>query len=109
MSQNHIAITQLAQLGFADKIAQESQGNAEAVRQAAQQAAPEALKQQKNSVPETNASEKGRKLKSEKDGRESGGSGFRNTGQRRENRPSPGGEEGANGSPWSGNILDLKV
>lgn len=108
MSQTNIAITQLAQLGFADKVAQETQGNSEAMRQTAQQVAADILKQQKDSIEETQPSEKGRKLKSEKDGQEGGG-GARDKGQRRKGEPPPEEAESAPGTPWAGNILNLKV
>jgi len=107
MSQNIVA-TQLAQLGFADRIAQETQGNAEAARQAAQQAAPEALKQQKDAVAATEDSEKTRKLKSEKDG-EGGRNDSPGNRRHRKGDASPEEAESTPDSPWAGNILNLKV
>lgn len=108
MSQNNIVVTQLAQLGFADRIVQETQGNAEAARQAAQQAAPEALKQQKEAVAGTEDTEKSRKLKSEKDG---GGGKSDFPGNRRHGKGGapPEEQESAPENPWAGNILNLKV
>ena len=107
MSQTNIAITQLAQLGFAERIAQEAQGHPEIARQAAQQIAPEALKQQKDTVGETENTQKSRSVKAEKDGKGNGG----NAGQerRRKGEPPPSEDEAAANSPWAGNIVNMKV
>lgn len=108
MGQTNIVITQLAQLGFADRIAQEAQGNAEAARQAAQQAAPEALKKRKDSIEKTEDAESSRAIKAEKDGK--GGQGGATRKQRRKGTPPPGEDAcSAADSPWSGNIVNLKV
>lgn len=108
MSQTNIVVMQLAQLGYADRIAQETQGNAEAARQAAQQAAPEALKQQKDAVAATEDTEKSRKLKSEKD--DSGGKNDSPDSRRQGKGGAPPEEtESQPESPWAGNILNLKV
>ena len=108
MSQINIPVTQLAQLGFADRIAHEAQGHPEVARQAAQQAAPEVLKQQKDTVVETQSSEAARKLKAEKDGK-GGGQGDTGAKERRQGEPPPEEAESAPNTPWAGNILNLKV
>ena len=108
MSQTNMVVTQLAQLGFADRIAHEAQGHPEIARQAAQQAAPEILKQQKDSVGETEDTEAARKLKSGKDrqgGRERRGG---SSGKRRQENGTPESPSVPN-TPWAGNILNLKV
>ncbi len=107
MSQTNIAVTQLAQLGFADRIAQEAQGHPEVARQAAQQTAAETLKQQKDSVAKMEEPEAAKALKPEKDGK--GGRGNSGKQQRRKGEPPPEEAEGAAGTPWAGNIVNLKV
>ncbi len=108
MSPINIPVTQLAQLGFADRIAHEAQAQPELARQAAQQAMPEILRQQKDSVVETQNSEASRKLKAEKDGKDGGqgGSGMQN---RRQGEAPPEEAESAPNTPWAGNIVNLKV
>lgn len=108
MSQTNIAMTQLAQLGFADRMAHEAQGHPEIARQAAQQAAPEILKQQKDSVGETEDAEASRKVKAEKDSRRGGRDGSSGR-RRRKGEPPPEDAPSAPGTPWAGNILNLKV
>lgn len=108
MSQTNIPITQLAQLGLAERIVQEAQAHPEVNRQAAQQAAPQELKKQRTSVEKTDDSKGSRSVKAEKDGRNPSGGG--NAGSGRKNGSSP--EEEAEGTaiaPWSGNIVNVKV
>lgn len=107
MSQTNIVVTQLAQLGFADRIAQETQGNLEAARQAAQQAAPEALKKQKDSVEKPEDAESARAVKAEKDGK--GGQGDSERKRHRKGESPPEETDSPAGSPWAGNIVNLKV
>lgn len=110
MSQTNIVITQLAQLGYADRIAHEAQGHPEIARQVAQQAAPEILKQQKDAVGETEDAEAARKLTSEKDGK-GGQSGRDGSSGKRRRKGEPPSEEtpSAPNTPWAGNILNLKI
>lgn len=107
MSQTNIAITQLAQLGLAERIAQEMQGHPEVTRQAAQHAASEALKQQKESIGKTEDTATSRSIKADKDG--SGGNKGALQDGRRKGEPPP--EEGGaqSSAPWSGNIVNVKV
>ena len=107
MSQTNIPIIQLAQLGFADRLALEAQ-HPELARQAAQQAAPEALKQQKDTIGETESTNKARALKPEKDGKGAGGEGDGKK-RRRKGESLPEDVESTPDSPWAGNILNLKV
>lgn len=109
MSQTNIVVTQLAQLGFADRIAHEAQGHPEIARQAAQEAATEALKQQKESVAGTEETGKSRKLKSEKDGEGGGKDASGQQKRQRQGEPPPEEPENSATSPWAGNILNLKV
>lgn len=106
MSQN-IAITQLAQLGLAERIVQEAQGHPEVLREAARQATPEALKQQRASVEKTDDTAKSRNVKAEKDGGNKGQSG---EGERKKKKaPFADDTESTPDTPWAGNILNLKV
>ncbi len=107
MSQINIPVTQLAQLGFADRIA-EAQEHPELARQATQQAMPEVLKQQKDSVVETQNSEATRKLKAEKDGKD-GGQGGAGKQNQRQGGTQPEEAESVPNTPWAGNILNVKV
>ncbi len=107
MSQINIPVTQLAQLGFADRIAYEAQEHPEHARQAAQQAMPEVLRQQKDSVVESQNSEAMRKLKAEKDGK-GGGQGESGKQNQRQGGPPEDAESSPN-TPWAGNIVNLKV
>ena len=107
MSQINIPSTQLAQLGFADRIAYENHGQAEIARQTAQLITPEALKQQRDMVSDSEKSEKNRALKSEEDGR--GGQGTFGDQRRQQKGSSTGESEESSPSPWSGNILNVKV
>lgn len=112
MSQTNIAITQLAQVGLAERIAQETQGHPEVLRQAAQQSAPQELKHQKDAVGETERSETPRGIKADKDGK-GGRDGGKRGGKRGPGRGPDGGpdgdRDGAANTPWAGNILNLKV
>jgi hypothetical protein len=108
MSQINIPVTQLAQLGFADRIAHEAQGHPEVARQVLQQAMPEVLKQQKDSIVATQDSEAARKLKAEKDGRD-GKQGDSGAKGQRQGEPPPEEAESVPNTPWAGNILNLKV
>jgi hypothetical protein len=108
MSQINIPVTQLAQLGFADRMAHQAQEHPEVARQAAQQVAPEALRQQRDSVVATQDSEAARKLKAEKDGK-GGGRGDSGKKSRRRGGSPPEETESAPDTPWAGNILNLKV
>ncbi|MCC8193908.1 MAG: hypothetical protein LIP28_04610 [Deltaproteobacteria bacterium] len=107
MSQINIPVTQLAQLGYADRIAHEAQGQPEIARQTAQQAAPEALKQQKDAIAEPEKTAKNRALKSEKDGHGGGASG--DTPRRRGEPPPEEQPDSSPDTPWAGNIVNLKV
>ena len=107
MSQTNIAITQLAQVGLAERIAQENQGHPEVSRQAAQQTAPQELKNQKDTVAQSEHSEETRGVKAEKDGRKGGG---RREDKKRDTRSaSPEEPQSVANTPWAGNILNLKV
>ncbi len=108
MSQTNIVVTQLAQLGFAERIAHEAQGHSEIARQAAQQAAPEILKQQKDSVGEPEEAEAARKVKPGKGG-QGGGRGGTTHKRRRKGQPPPEESPSEPNTPWAGNILNLKV
>lgn len=107
MSQTNIPITQLAQLGFAERIAHETQGHPEIARQMAEHASVQELKRQKESIAKTEDSEAARTIKADKDG---GGAG-RDAGREksRKNSPETPEEEPATPSPWAGNIVNLKV
>ena len=110
MSQTNIVITQLAQLGLAERVAQEMQSHPEVTRQAAQQAAPEVLKQQNDSVAKNEDAESSRKVRAKKDG----GEGRENAQERKRRKAArPPAESGVAGesvtAPWAGNIVNLKV
>ncbi|CAK7063978.1 MAG: hypothetical protein DELT_01556 [Desulfovibrio sp.] len=107
MSQTNIPITQLAQLGLAERIAQEMQGHPEVVREAARQAAPEALKQQRESIEKTEDTSKSRNIKADKDGGNRGRSG--NDAKEKKKAPFADDTESAPETPWAGNILNVKV
>lgn len=110
MSQTNIAITQLAQVGLAERIAQETQGHPEVLRQAAQQSAPQELKQQKDAVGEAERPETSRGVKADKDGKGGKDGGGKRGEKRGAKRGGPDGErENAANTPWAGNILNLKV
>lgn len=105
MSQN-IAVTQLAQLGLAERIAQEMQGHPEVVREAARQATPDALKQQRASVEKTEDTARSRNVKAEKDGGNKGQGG----GERKKKKaPFADDTESTPDTPWAGNLLNIKV
>ena len=109
MSQtNNIAVTQLAQLGLAERIAQETQGHPESTRHAGEQAALLALKQQKDSVGATQDSESSRGVKTKKEGGEPRG-GTRDRKRRHKDDSSPEEDEDNASSPWAGNIVNFKV
>lgn len=108
MSQTNIAVIQLAQLGFADRIAQEAQGQPEIARLTAEHAAAEALKKQKDTVAETEQSGASRMVKAKKDG---GGADSRRR-ERRQREPDSEQrewEDDSSPSPWAGNIVNMKV
>lgn len=107
MSQTNIPITQLAQLGLAERIVQEAQGHPEVTREAAQQLAPQALKRQKDSVGETENTEASRSIKARKDGK-GGRQDARRHGRRKGEPPPEESETGAS-TPWAGNIVNVKV
>lgn len=107
MSQN-IAVTQLAQLGLAERFAQEAQGHPEVLREAARQTTPEALKQLRESVEKTENAAKSPKVKTEKDG----GGKSRDENGKRKRKKAPGAGSAARSapdSPWAGNLLNLTV
>ena len=109
MSQTNIAITQLAQVGLAERIAQETQGHPEVTKQAAQQAAPETLKRQEARVAESEKSKNARIIKEEKDRQNASSQGNSNGRKKyspKEEEPKTGTNSGI---PWSGNILNVKV
>ncbi len=110
MTQTNVAITQLLQVGMAERMAQEAQAHPEVVRLAAQQAAPEALRQQNAIVPQTEEAEGTRRIRSRGGGGGKGGPG----GRRRQGKPpDPEGQEpgteNAAATPWAGNIVNIKV
>ena len=107
MSQINIPSTQLAQLGFADRIVHETQGQAEIARQTTQLAMPEVLKQQRDTVVKSEKSEENRSVKPEKDGK--GAQSSLGDKQPRQGSASQEGAEASPSTPWAGNILNLKV
>ena len=107
MSQTNIAITQLAQLGFADRIAQETQGHPEIARHTAEHAAIQELKRQKDTIAKTEDSEASRTIKARKEGGGSGKDARRE--KQRKSSPETPEEEPGTPSPWAGNIVNLKV
>lgn len=107
MSQNNIAIIQLAQVGLTERVAQEQQSRPEIAQQAAQQAAPELLKKQQSTVGETEKSKSSSTIRPEKDGQNASGHG--ETGDRKRKEEEPDEEPSAAASPWAGNILNVKV
>lgn len=106
MSQTNIAITQLAQLGLTERIAQEMQGHPEILRESARQATPEALKQQRESVAKADNAEKSRKAQVGDEG--GGGRSGHHPGEKRK-APFRDDAERAPETPWAGNILNIKV
>ena len=108
MSQTNIAITQLAQVALTERVAQEMQGHPEVVRQAAEQATPAALKQQRESVEKTEDSEASRSVKAKKRDARSGGHAGGGK-ERKKNEPDQEEGESATKAPWAGNIVNLKV
>ncbi len=111
MSQTNVAITQLLQVGLTERIAQEAQAHPEVVKQAAQQAAPEILRQQNSTVPKTDDAESSRKIKSRDGGRQrSGADGRRRKHFAAAEQAEPESETSpAADTPWAGNIVNLKV
>lgn len=108
MSQTNIPITQLAQLGLAERIVQEAQGHPEVAREAAQQMTPQALKQQKSTVGATEKAESARSLKAQKDGK-GGRQGAGQDARRRGGEPPPEEDDAGASKPWAGNIVNVKV
>ena len=114
MSQHNIAITQLVQVGMAEKVAQETQGHPEVQRQAAQQLTPEMLRQQNAAVPTAEESEGARKAGARQVGeRQGGGRGGarRRARQRAKQAEAAAAPEEAAPVPsgWTGNIVDINV
>ncbi len=111
MSQTNVAITQLVQANLTERIAQEAQAHPEVVKQAAQQAAPEALRQQNSTVPKTDDAEGARKIKlreRERD-RQRHGAG-RRRGKKNAGETQAEGPDAENTpTPWAGNIVNIKV
>lgn len=107
MSQTNIPITQLAQLGFAERIAQETQGHPEIVRQMAEHASVQELKRQKDTIAEAERSKGSRAVKDKKDG-DASRKDAKGERQRKDSPETPE-EEPAAASPWAGNIVNLKV
>lgn len=106
MSQTNIAITQLAQVGYAERIALETQAQPEVARQAALQAAPEELKKLRDAVAETEEFDGARTIRGEKNRQGGQGGGYaggrRHAGSEQE-------EEAAQNTFLAGNILNLRV
>ena len=110
VTQSNIAITQLVQVGLAEKVAQELQSHTEVLRQAAQQTTPELLRLQENAVPTTEDSKKNSAVKtSDRQQRD------RRRNPKRQQRAAAPAEDGetqdAPVSPgaWSGYIVNVKV
>ncbi len=99
----------LAQMGQAERLAQELQAHPEVQRQAAQQAAPEILRKENAQVqaPEKgdgsakvrDREARGRQGQAGHDKRQAKGSG-------QEDEPDPGRDDAP---PWAGNIVNIKV
>lgn len=103
-----IVVQQLAQIGHAEKIVQELQSHPEVQRQMAEQLAAETLKRQGASVEKTDDAEKSRSVSSrdkKRRERQERRAAHKKTAQEpAEDEESPGAD-----SPWSGNILNLKI
>lgn len=113
MTQN-ISIIQLAQLGLAEKTAQEIQSHPEVLRQAAQQQTPEILLRQNEIIQGTEESDKAlqarirERREKRRQGREKGQS------KRREAKQTNPGKERSTDAPptvglWAGKIVNVKV
>ena len=109
-AQHNIAITQLAQVGLAEKVAQELQSHPEVLGQAARQTTPELLRLQQAAVPTTENSKKNPAIKTSdrqrKDPRRSKKKNHTLTAPQEEgNSQSSATPPGA----WTGYILNVKV
>ena len=106
-AQYNIAIQQLAQIGHAEKIAQELQAHPEVQSQAARQLAQETLKHQSVTIEKSDDAKKTRTVSShEKKRRE------RQQHATAKNKITAEDEEepaSSSSSPWAGNILNLKI
>ena len=106
---HNIAMTQLAQVGLAEKVAQELQSHPEVVGQAARQTTPEVLRIQQAAVPGTEDSKKSSGLKTSdrqpKDQRRHHKKQQRNARPADSETPDSASIPGA----WAGYILNVKV
>lgn len=107
-AQFNIAIQQLAQIGHAEKIAQELQSHPEIQGQTTELLAKEALKQQSESVEKPEDSEKSRSISSREKKRRERRQHHADA-QKKAAEAEQEEEPGTADSPWSGNILNLKV
>jgi hypothetical protein len=108
-AQHNIAITQLAQVGLAEKTAQELQSHPEVQSQTAGQLTPEALRKQGSTVQNPDPGGKARSvsLRDKRNRERQGGRRDKKQGSR---NAAPGDENpSAPDSVWAGNILNLKV
>ena len=110
VAQHNIAITQLAQVGLAEKVAQELQSHPEILRQAAQQTTPELLRLQQSAVPTTENSKKNSAIKtSDRQRKEQ----RRNSKKNYKQEAQPEVDETQNlvavPGAWTGYILNVKV
>lgn len=100
----------LAQVGQAERIAQEIQTQPEVQRQMAQQMAPELLRQQNAQVPVAEKGQGSKQIRGRKDGK-----GQPQGQQQRKRKSAPPAQDeepdpGHEASPsWSGNIVNIKV
>ena len=109
MSQTNVAITQLVQVGLAERMAQEAQAYPEVARQVAQQAAPEALRQQNAMVAKTDETEESRKIKAQDKGGQKPGADARKRKKRGHHAQPEEAENTSAQTPWAGNIVNIKV
>ena len=99
----------LAQLGQAERLAQELQVHPEVQRQAAQQIVPETLLRENAKVPTTEKGEGSGKVRDRKHGgRQSGGEQAKRQAQNGQPEdPDPAPDQDT--TPWSGHIVNIKV
>ena len=100
----------LAQVGQAERIAQELHAQPEVQRQAAQQAAPEILRRENAQVPVSEKGDASGKVRArgDREPRERGEQGERRQGgpAKEEEEPTPSPDATP---PWAGNIVNIKV
>ena len=108
-AQYNIAIQQLAQIGHAEKIAQELQAHPEVQRLTAEKIAQETLKQQSTTVEHTEDTEKARSVSSREKKRQHRQRQRASSPPRKEHGEEQDENDIKSGSPWSGNILNLKI